>query len=145
MMAARAFVDTNVLLRAIIPTLSLHNQAEALIQSMWEEDTELWISRQIIREYLVQATHQNSFNPPLTVEQVISQLDVIQTLFRIADETADVTAQLLALLKQYPTRGKQVHDTNIVATMLVHEIPTLLTINVSDFKRFDDKISLITP
>jgi len=32
--------------------------------------------------------------------------------------------------------GKQVHDANIVATMLVYGIPRLLTANPSDFARF---------
>ncbi len=140
---ARAFVDTNVLLRAMMPQMALHKQAEALVQKMWTDDVELWISRQVVREYLVQATHPNTFTPPLTIEQVLEQLETIQSLFRVADETRAVTAQLLTLLKTYPTRGKQVHDANIVATMLVYNINTLLTINVDDMKRFADKIKLI--
>ena len=45
---------------------------------------------------------------------------------------------------EYPTLGKQVHDANIVATMLAHGIDMLLTLNVDDFKRFEDKITLIS-
>lgn len=140
---AKAFVDTNILLRAMIPRMALHTESEALIQKMWASDVELWISRQIIREYLVQATHPNTFKQPLIVEQVLVQMEVVESLFRIADETREVTAQLLALLKTYPTRGKQVHDTNIVATMLVYGIDTLLTLNAGDMKRFEPKIKLI--
>jgi predicted nucleic acid-binding protein len=145
MMAAKAFVDTNVLLRSIIPQMSQHQEAEALIQRFWEDDYELWISRQIIREYLVQATHPKSFTPSLTIEQVTGQIDVIQTLFRIADEIGEMTIQLLDLLKRFPTRGKQIHDANIVAAMFVHGIDTLLTIDIEDFRRFDDRIVLVSP
>ena len=32
--------------------------------------------------------------------------------------------------------GKQVHNANVVATMLVHSVDTLVPSNVSDFARF---------
>lgn len=124
-MVAKAFVDTNVVLRAMIPQMNQHAEAETLIQKMWEDEFELWISRQVIREYLVQATHPNNFKPVLIIEQVMSQMKIITTLFRVADETQEVMVQLFDLLKEYPTRGKQIHDANLVATMLVYEINTL--------------------
>lgn len=143
-MAAKAFVDTNILLRAMIPRMDRHTEAEALIQRMWDSDIELWISRQVIREYLVQATHPNNFKPALTIEQVMRQMDTITTVFRVADETQAVSAQLFALLQAYPTRGKQIHDANLIAAMLVSEIDTLLTLNLADFQRFADKIKLVS-
>lgn len=142
---ARAFVDTNVLLRLMMPQLAGHLQAEALMARMWQEGVELWISRQVIREYLVQVTNPVAFSPSLTVQQVMDQIEAIQFLFIVADETQSVTDELLSLLQQYPTRGKQIHDANIVATMLAHEIRTLLTLNVADMKRFTSKITLISP
>jgi len=144
-MAGKAFVDTNILLRAMIPQMNQHAEAEALIQRMWESDVELWVSRQVIREFLVQVTHPNSFSPALSIEQVMNQMQIVTTLFRVSDDTEVVTRQLLALLSSYPTRGKQVHDANLVATMLVYGIDTLLTLNVDDLKRFSDKITLISP
>jgi hypothetical protein len=39
--------------------------------------------------------------------------------------------------------GKQVHDTNIVATMLTHGVNRLLTHNVADFVRFSQEITVI--
>lgn len=143
-MVDRAFVDTNILLRAMIPVMDHHAEAEALLQSMWERNTELWVSRQVIREYLVQATHPNSFKPALTIEQVMVQMEIITTLFQIADENSAVTAQLLILLKTHPTRGKQVHDANLVAVMQVYEIDTILTLNVEDLKRFQPTIKIIS-
>jgi predicted nucleic acid-binding protein len=143
-MGGKAFVDTNILLRATISRMNEHREAEALVQSMWEKDIELWISRQIIREYLVQATHPNTFKPPFSIEHVMDQMETITALFRVSDENKDVTAQLLQLLKTYPTRGKQIHDANIVAAMLVNGIDTLLTLNLDDFKRFENKIKLIS-
>lgn len=144
-MPAEAFVDTNVLLRAFHSTFPEHQRVRAMVDQLLGEDCELWISRQVIREYLVQMTHPNTFAPPLAIEQVIRQLAQIETLFRIADDTPDVTAHLLALLQTYHTRGKQIHDANVVATMLANSIDTLLTLNLADFQRFEDRITILTP
>jgi predicted nucleic acid-binding protein len=141
----RVFVDTNILLRIMLPEMRLHQEAEALIQEMWADEAEPWISRQIIREFIVQATHPNTFAPPLAIEAVLKQIDTLASLFNIADDTAEVTGRLLDLLREFPTRGKQIHDANIVATMLVHGIDTLATLNISDMKRFQSRIKLITP
>lgn len=140
---AKAFVDTNVLLRAMIPRMTLHQEAEAMIQRMWTEHVELWVSRQVIREYLVQVTHPNTFSPTLEIGQILAQIEVIAVLFRVADETQAVTNELLNLLETHPTRGKQIHDANIVATMLTYDIDTLLTMNVEDVKRFNDVIEIV--
>ena len=117
MMPGKAFVDTNIFLRAMMVGMPLHHECETLVFQQWSNDIELWISRQVIREYLVQATHPQTFNPPLSIQAVSDQLAKTTPLFRVADDTDAVTKQLISLLNTYPTRGKQVHDANIVATM----------------------------
>ncbi|MFA5982398.1 MAG: hypothetical protein WC782_00100 [Methylococcaceae bacterium] len=62
--------------------------------------------------------------------------------FEVADDTAAVTNQLLELMGNYPIGGKQVHDANIVVTMLVYDIPCLLTHNARDFERFGDIVTV---
>ncbi|MCZ2098776.1 MAG: hypothetical protein LC121_21440 [Anaerolineae bacterium] len=70
------------------------------------------------------------------------QVQTILSLFYVADDSAEVTAQLMTLLEAYPTRGKQIHDANIVATMLAYGIDTLV---MDDFRRFDERIALLNP
>ena len=139
----KVFVDTNVLLRGTIEQFPLYKEARRLLDSYFTNGVELWISRQIIREYMVQSTRPQTVTYPMQIGDLEERLLTMQMVFRIADETAEVTAQLLQLLKQYPTGGKQVHDANIVATMLVNGVDTLLTMNVVDFQRFQDRITLI--
>ena len=43
---------------------------------------------------------------------------------------------------QVPTGGKQVHDANIVATMIAYDVRTLLTYNLDDYKRFSGFIEI---
>ncbi|KAB2902364.1 MAG: PIN domain-containing protein [Anaerolineae bacterium] len=144
MMDGNVFIDTNILLRAVLAEMKQHSQVDALLKRAIREETELWISGQIIREFIVQATHPKTLSIPLTIAQAVQEIEAIKPLFRIADETALVRDKLLGLLTQYPTQGKQVHDANIVATMLAYDLDTLLTLNVDDFKRFEDQIEIIS-
>jgi len=66
----------------------------------------------------------------------------LQSHFEIADDTDAVTAQLILLMTDIPIGDKQVHDANIVATMLAYGIPTLLTHNAKVFERFTDRIAV---
>ncbi len=47
------------------------------------------------------------------------------------------------MLQIIPAAGKQVHDTNIVATMQVYGIIGLLTHNVADLTRFAALITIV--
>lgn len=142
-MAVKVFVDTNILLRALLTEMDLHVEADRLLKRMWRENVELWISGQIIRKFIVQATHPRTLKQPLPMEKVIELINMITPLFQIADETAAVREKLLELLRAYPTSGKQIHDANIVATMLASGVERLITLNVDDMKHFADGITLI--
>lgn len=144
MMGAKVFLDTNILLRMILTQMNQHPEVDTLVKRTIHEGAELWISGQVIREFIVQATHPRTLIEPLTIEQVIAQIDAIKPLVQIADETSAVRDQLLELFRTYPTQGKQIHDANIVATMLAYDIDTLLTLNVDDMKRFDGVIRIVS-
>lgn len=140
----RAFVDTNILLRATVSQFPQHEEAKSLVTGQIEAGIELWISRQVIREYIAQVTRPQLFMNPMTIDQVEAQLQAMRIVFQIADDTERVTAQLLRLLRDYPTGGRQVHDANVIATMLAYGIDMLLTTNIEDMKRFADRIGLVT-
>lgn len=144
MTGAKVFLDTNILLRTILTQMNQHDEVDALVKRTISEGAELWISGQVIREFIVQATHPRTLAEPLRIEQVVREIEAMRPLFQIADETTAVRDKLLELLQQYPTQGKQVHDANIVATMIAYEIDTLLTLNVDDLKRFENVINLIS-
>jgi hypothetical protein len=50
---------------------------------------------------------------------------------------------LLNLIAAIPCGGKQIYDANIVATMLAHGVPKLLTYNVARFSRFAGHITVL--
>jgi predicted nucleic acid-binding protein len=135
------FVDTNVLVYANVIETPFHEQALMAINAAHQSDRTIWISRQIIREYLVTMTRPQTFeNLPKTI--ALEQIEQFTTRFEVADDIPAVTEKLLVLLANYPLGGKQVHDANIVATMQAYGIPTLLTHNVKDFERFAEVIQI---
>jgi predicted nucleic acid-binding protein len=145
MMGVKIFLDTNILLRSTVQAFPHYPEIQAYVAKYLADDSELWISRQVIREYLVQTMRPQAFMKPMTPERAIKQVKSMQQVFQIADETSTTTRELLQLIQSFPVGGKQIHDANIVATMLTNDIDTLITLNTSDFKRFADKITLLSP
>jgi predicted nucleic acid-binding protein len=143
MMGDRVFLDTGILLRIAIANFPFHPEARRLIAIEYRRNSQIWISRQVIREFLVQATRPQSFMKPLTIKKAIQLIEGMHGQFTIANETSDVTKKMFDLLKTYPTTGKQVHDANIVATMLVNNVTTLLTHNPEDMRRFASIITVV--
>ena len=135
------FIDTNVLVYANVIETPFHQQALTTINAAHKEGRTIWISRQVLREYLVTMTRPQAFlNLPR--ETVLAQATQFIQRFEVADDTAAVTKQLIKLMGGSQTGGKQIHDANIVATMLAYDIPCLLTHNVKDFKRFGEVIRI---
>jgi len=120
-----------------------HQAALQAIQNQYDAGITLWISRQVLREFLMTLSRPQAFINPRPVAIVIERTRFFQTQFRVADDTAQVTERLLSLMEEIPSGGRQVHDANIVATMLVYGIPQLLTHNTSDFARFSGLITVL--
>jgi predicted nucleic acid-binding protein len=142
--ADRAFVDTNVLLAATDEAREEHRGAIAVFDEWPAESTALYASGQVIREYLSVATR-----PVETNGLGLSQSDALANAYafcdrmQLLDESARVTDRLLTLLEEVACSGKQVHDANLVATMLTHGIDTIVTMNADDFVRFKQYITIL--
>jgi len=134
------FIDTNVLVFASIPASPFHGSAIQALHRLALAGTVGWISRQVLREYLVQITRPGVLPTPLFAQVAANQITSLMSLYRVADETSQVTSELLGLIGQGLAAGKQVHDANIVATCLAFGIPRLLTHNLSDFRRFGSQV-----
>lgn len=137
------FVDTNILVYANIATAPFHTVAEQKLHDLFSAGTELWISRQILREYLVTLTRPQIYAAPPPLSVLKTQVIRFQTLMNVAEDNRTITDHLLDLLAAIPIGGKQVHDANIVATMQAYGIPKLLTHNTADFARFASVITLM--
>ncbi len=139
------FVDTNVLIRANVATAPNHEEALACLKTLGKSSTERWISQQILREYLANVTRSQTFMSPIPMAAAIARVEYFQSRFIIAQDSERVFANLLKLLGTTATSGKQIHDTNIVATMQAYGVNQLLTYNPTDFTRFSTHITILAP
>lgn len=142
----RALLDTNVLLAATDEGRPAHPYALAVIDRWPAAGTVLYTSGQILREYLAVSTRPAAQNGlGLAQEDAVANVRQLQSRLRFLTEDEKVSQRLLGLLEQAKCGGKQIHDANLVATVLVHGIDTIVTMNVDDFMRFGDQVGLINP
>ena len=137
------FIDTNVLVYAKLALSPFHVAAETWLKRLEAQEVELRIGRQTLGEYLSAMTRPHTLTEQIPVPALIQDVRDFMERFQVAEDGGRVTVKLLSLMNEVPIGGKQVHDANIVATMLVYGIPRLLTHNGDDFKRFAHHVEII--
>jgi len=140
----RVMIDTNVILSATDEGRAEHRQALQIFNDWVGRGTALYASGQVMREYLAVATRPADKNG-LGLEQAdaLANVRAFRTRTSLLSEDSKVADCLLGLLDETRCAGKQVHDANVVATMLVHGIDSLITMNLGDFARFERHIRVI--
>lgn len=141
---SRAMLDTNVILSATDEGRAEHRQAMLIFNNWAGSGTALYASGQIMREYLAVATRSADKNGlGLERADAVANVRAFRTRASLLTEDSKLADCLLGLLDEIPCAGKQIHDANVVATMLVHGIDSLITMNLADFTRFEHHIRLI--
>ena len=139
----KVFIDTNILIYASLKESPFHQASKECLEKLQNQEVVLVISRQVLREYLSAMTRPNTITMELQHEEIIQAIRNFEEDFIVLNEGAEVTKKLLKLAEKISVSGKQIHDANIAATMLVNGITELLTHNVSDFKRFTPELTII--
>ena len=137
------FIDTNVLVKARFLEAPEHDIARERLSQALQEPEPLRISRQVVREYLAVVTRPQSWPIAITREEGLEDASMLVSSFEVLEDGPLVTENLLALCREVSVGGRQIHDANIVATMLAHGERRLLTFNISDFRRFEGRIELM--
>ena len=137
------FIDTNLFIAACNVLAPDNERARALLARAHADSSPCRISRQVMREYLSAATRPQTWSQPLTAAEALADLSWMEAAFEILEDGPRVMETLAALCREIPVGGKQVHDANIVATMLAHGERRLLTFNIRDFRRYAGHIELM--
>jgi len=137
------FVDTNVLVNARILEAPDHERARASLERAFAAPAALRINRQVLREYLAVVTRPQTWAVPLSREEALTDVERLVTAFEVLEDGPVVTDRLVSLCRHVPVGGKQIHDANIVATMLAYGERRLLTFNTDDFRRYGGRIELV--
>ena len=136
------FVDTNVLVVARAANAPGHEAALGTIAAT-RRDEPLCISRQVLREYLAVVTRPQTWASPLPIRDALLDVRRFASVFEVLEDSQAVTDMLATLCSDVDIAGKQIHDANIVATMLTHGERRLATFNVKDFRRYGQRLELV--
>lgn len=82
------FIDTNILVYANVATAPLHEQALRAIEEVYQAGRSLWISRQVLREFIAARTRPQTFAQPSTPEVIIERVRYLGERFQVAVDTA---------------------------------------------------------
>ncbi len=139
-------VDTNVLVGAIQTfDPQLRTTARQAVKSLYHRGEQLPCFPQNLVEFWNASTrpaHGNGlgFGP----EQAARYVDRFQTLLRLLPETPEIFPTWRRLVLQHRVSGIQVHDARIVAAMTVHQVNTILSFDLADFRRYKE-ITVVHP
>ena len=137
------FIDTNVLVYSRILEAPQHEKARAMLERALQDEEPLKISRQVVREYLAVVTRPQTWTVAISREDALDDVNRLVGSFEVLEDGPVVTERLVELCHEVQVGGRQIHDANIVATMLVYGERRLMTFNGGDFRRFGDRIELV--
>lgn len=142
MAAESVFLDTSLLVAASVEEHPSYEASIAFIAKLETTELSLCISPQICREFLSVLTRKPVSGRAFTVKEALSALNEWRAICAVLEENSAVVATWEQLVSKHEVRGKQVHDCNVVATMLEHRVRRLGTRNPSDFERYEDLITV---
>lgn len=138
-------LDSNILLRMSQMTHPMHAEATQAVTALLRRGETVHIIPQNLYEFWSVATREIQYNGlGLSVSDAQIELARLTTIFLFLPDSAAIYPEWERLVTQHSVRGRDAHDTRIVATMNVHNITHLLTFNTDDFKRFPG-ITVISP
>ncbi len=132
-MSSSVVVDTNVLVYAIDADSKFHDRA---LNIMLDPTMQLFTTSKNISEFLVVLTRNGDrgFSTHEYLEVLNSLLIDVNVLY--SNPTTFSTFQ--DLIVKYNPRGLWIHDVEIASISIAYGIPTIVTNNVSDFKRIKE-------
>jgi predicted nucleic acid-binding protein len=131
-------LDSNILLRISKSDDPQHAVIGHALHVLVRQGIRLCYTSQTLGEFWNAATRpldKNGFG--LSVAETDQLARVIERNFELLPDSREVHDRWRLLLVTHGIQGVQVHDARLAASMYVHGVNRLLTINVRDFRRFE--------
>ena len=140
------FLDTNILVHVSLEDYDKekYKKSQAILKKFYQEEYQIYISTQIIREFYAVVTNAKYLKNPLTPKQAIDQIKYFQKQFNVLSIDNNVISELMKLTVEHNIKAQKIHDTTIAATMIQYGIKNILTYNKKDFENFK-KIKVAIP
>ena len=143
MAIASCLVDTNILLRIARRSDPQHKAVDVALGRLAEQGTTLHFTLQNIAElWNVMTRPVTSNGLGLSVAETERQVQAIETGMSLLADTAAVYTEWRRIVFKHNVSGVRVHDARLAAAMYVYGVSHILTLNVTDFSRFDGLYAL---
>jgi predicted nucleic acid-binding protein len=139
-------VDTGILLRLLNRSEPEHAAIRRAVRALKQRGDRPATAPQNVAEFWNVCTRPASARGGygLTVEETAKRLRLLERLVMVLPETANHYPLWKALVVAHAVKGVQVHDARVAAFMQAHGISYLLTLNGTDFARYNH-ITVLTP
>lgn len=130
-------LDTNILLRLAEPSDPEYPAVRTAVETLAMSGETLVITAQNVTEFwnvCTRPVERNGFG--LTPAQTDERVALLEARFRRLPDSDEVYSHWRRLVVAHSVSGVQVHDARLVAAMLAHGVPRILTLNPRDFHRF---------
>lgn len=135
---AACLLDSNILLRISKSNDPQHAAIRQALHALVGQGVRLCYTSQTLGEFWNASTRpldKNGFG--LSIVETDRLARVIERDFELLPDSRKVHDRWRSLLVAHNIQGVQVHDARLAASMYVHGVGQLLTINVRDFRRFE--------
>ena len=135
---AACLLDSNILLRISKSNDPQHAAISQALHALVGQGVRLCYTSQTLGEFWNASTRpldKNGFGLSIVEADRIAR--VIERDFELLPDSREVHDRWRSLLVAHNIQGVQVHDARLAASMYVHGVGRLLTINVRDFRRFE--------
>jgi predicted nucleic acid-binding protein len=130
--------DSNILLRISKSNDPQHAAISQALHALVGQGVRLCYTSQTLGEFWNASTRpldKNGFG--LSIVETDRLARVIERDFELLPDSREVHDRWRSLLVAHNIQGVQVHDARLAASMYVHGVGQMLTINVRDFRRFE--------
>lgn len=134
---AACLLDSNIPLRISKSDDPQHSAISGALHAMVGQGVRLCFTSQTLGEFWNASTRpfdKNGFG--LTIAEADRLARVIERDFEFLPDSKEVHERRRSLPVANNIRGVQVHDARLAASMYVHGVGQLMTLNVRDFRRF---------
>ncbi len=134
------FVDTNALIYQTFEDFDeeKHESASRALEYLSDNNYTIYISSQVLREFFAIATNGKFFEKPLNIPEAVAKMKEFEDNFTVLYDTDSSLSKLRALVLEYSIKKKDIHDANIVSTMITNGIKEIFSFNRKDFVNYKE-------
>ena len=135
--------DTNILLRLLQRGDPEHSIVRSSLRTLQQRREQVCYTAQNLVEFWRVCTRPASVNGfGLSVPETDRRAKVIERLFTLLPDRAEVHTEWRQLVVDCAVSGVQVHDARLAAAMHVYGVQHVLTLNVADFGRYPELVAV---